>query len=348
VNIVFVFLNQKIPKYALKNILYFRNSFPDKNLIFISDFEYNIELVKSFGVETYLVKKPMLVWEELVNYKSVDSNFRGGFWLSTLARFHAIAQYMKSNPEKSVLQVECDVLLMPNFPFQIVYQTNTGIAFPIVNNTEAVPSLVFFRNATYANKLLEFMSHKMVMESHTTDMTILGQYSIDFPDLVTILPTNFSANFGYQPWVELDLKKRMSKDIGIYKGVFDAATWGQFLTGEDPRNTLGIRRVFHTLKHHAVDPSKFFWNFNESRGVITISNGEENFPLYCLHIHSKDLKCFGMYSALRIQQRISSLPRGQKLEFLVRTSILNFKLTTLKLILNTTFLKLKKQFNTFN
>ena len=39
--------------------------------------------------------------------------------------------------------------------------------------------------------------------------------------------------------------------------------------------------------------------------------------------------------------------RGQKLEFLVRTSILNFKLTTLKLILRARFLKLKKQLDTF-
>ena len=346
-NIVYVYLNQKLPKYALKNILYFRSNFPNKKLIFISDLEYNIELIKSFGVETYLAEKPTLVWEELANYKSVDLNFRGGFWLSTLARFHALAQFMKTNPEQSVLQVECDVLLLPDFPFQMIYQTNTGIAFPIVNNTDAVPSLVFFKNASHATKLLEFMSRKMVMESHTTDMTILGQYSIDFPELVTILPTNFSTNFGYQPWVELDLKKRMSKNIGIYKGVFDAATWGQYLTGEDPRNTLGIRRVFHTLKHHAIDPSKFVWDFNESSGKITLSNGEEIFPLFCLHIHSKDLKCFEINPGRRIQKRINSLPRGQKLEYIDRTSILNFKLTTLKLILRARFLKLKKQLDTF-
>ena len=121
--ILYVYLDQELPKYALGSLLNFKRRFPEEDLIYLGDLESNLKLVSSFGIRSFQIEKPIKVWEELANYEVLDPQFRNGFWLHTLARFHAIAQYLLLHPDESILQVECDVLLMDEFPFTLINKT---------------------------------------------------------------------------------------------------------------------------------------------------------------------------------------------------------------------------------
>ena len=105
--ILYVYLDQELPKYALGSLLNFKRRFPEEDLIYLGDLESNLKLVSSFGIRSFQIEKPIKVWEELANYEVLDPQFRNGFWLHTLARFHAIAQYLLLHPDESILQVEC-------------------------------------------------------------------------------------------------------------------------------------------------------------------------------------------------------------------------------------------------
>lgn len=328
--IVFVYLNQKIPKYAVLNLLNFKKRFPMRNLVYISDLETNIATISSLGITCELVESPISKWNELSNYESLNPKFRNGFWLNTLARFYAISEFSKKYPDESILQIECDVLLMDDFPFDQISKITKQIAFPVINDTEAIPSVLYLKNFIAAYNLLQYINFEFKRTPHLNDMLLLRKYSNDWPKRTEILPTNFSYESGFNSWVSLKLKNEMVSGVQTFKGVFDGATWGQYISGEDPRNTLGIRRVFHVLKHHAVNPSKFIWEKNLTSDLIRIklSSEEESYPLFCLHIHSKDLKFFGKRFGLRVQERINSLPRQEKRELMPLITLFNFKFTT--------------------
>jgi hypothetical protein len=344
VNVVYVYLGRALPKYAVASIHRFNSSFPKQNMTFISDIETNLEVVRNLGIRTHLVTNPIEVWPELREHRSVDPNFRDGFWLLTLARFQAIAQFMAAHPNESVLQVECDVLLFPNFPFELINGSAKEISYPLVNDNEAAPSLVYFKSEKAVSNLLDFASRQISLRSKLTDMTILHAYWLDFPDRVQILPTNIDQEVAFQPWVTNHLRTSMSEGFDIYNGIFDAATWGQYIGGEDPRNTLGIRRVFHVLKNHAVDPSRFDWFYESETESPYVSVGSRKAPIFCLHIHSKDSMFFSKYSGSHLQKRIDSLPRREKREFLLQIALTNFRSTTLKIIFNLYLRRLKKLF----
>jgi hypothetical protein len=346
VNVVYVYLGQVLPKYAVASIHRFNIRFPKQNMTFISDIETNLEVVGNLGIRTHLVTNPVEAWPELREHRSVDPNFRDGFWLLTLARFQAIAQFMAAHPNESVLQVECDVLLFPNFPFELINSSAKEISYPLVNDNEAAPSLVYFKSEKAVSNLLDFASRQISLRSKLTDMTILHAYWLDYPDHVQILPTNIDQEVGFQPWVTNHLRTSLSEGFDIYNGIFDAATWGQYIGGEDPRNTLGIRRVFHVLKHHAVDPSQFDWFYQPKTESPYVLVGSRKAPIFCLHIHSKDLKFFSKNSGSRLQKRIDSLPCGEKREFILQIALTNFRMTTLKIIFTVQLKRLKKFFGT--
>jgi len=211
---------------------------------------------------------------------------------------------------------------------------NKEVAFPIINEFEAVPSIVYFKNKGAVENLMNYFSSQMISKLFKNDMIMLRDYSKRYKQRVEILPTNFSDRTGFQPWAKPILKKEMSNNFNKFSGIFDGATWGQFLSGEDPRNTIGIRRVFHEQKHHAVNPSNFKWiHFNEDNSIkIQPLDSIQTFPLYCLHIHSKDLKFFKLNFSERIRLRIMSASGGEKWEFMPLVGITNLRVSSIKSI----------------
>lgn len=288
--IVLVYLGKKkLPKYVFANLSYLKASFPEHEIVLISDNKKTISSLRDFEISTFLCSNYLAAApREYVN-EIPDLQFRGGFWFYTIARFFAIEEYLSTRQKNSILHLESDVLLLRNFPFDKLSSIE-GLAFPTVNLNYAAASTLYISDFTAAKALCDFSRDEIYANPRITDMDILGARSLSERVPVTYLPTAFGDDHHFQEWVSREAIETFKSGIERFNGVFDAMTWGQYLTGEDPRNNYGKKRIYGVQMHHSVAVDSYSTQY--LAGEISISCECGSFPLYSLHIHSKDLGLF--------------------------------------------------------
>ena len=98
-------------------------------------------------------------------------------------------------------------------------------------------------------------------------------------------------DFDFNQHVDAGVKEKMSENYPIVQGIFDASTWGQYLTGHDPKNSVGITPIFVNQNHHAIRTDRVaFRADNEGRVFINLNQSE--WELFSLHVHSKNEELF--------------------------------------------------------
>ncbi len=312
--IVLVYLGKKkLPKYVFANLRYLKDSFPERKIVLISDNEKTIGSLRDFEISTfhcsdYLITAP----KEYVN-EIPDLQFRGGFWFYTIARFFAIEEYLSTRQNNPILHLESDVLLLRNFPFD-KFNSIEGLAFPTVNLNYAAASTLYISDFAAAKALCDFSRDEIYANPRITDMDILGARSLSERVPVTHLPTAFGGDHHFQEWVSQDAIETLKSGIERFDGVFDAMTWGQYLTGEDPRNNYGKNRIYGLQMHHSVAVDSYSTQY--LAGEISISCECGSFPLYSLHIHSKDLELFErVEKQTLLERRITESTKGEYSEY---------------------------------
>jgi len=95
IEIVFIHLGNKIPKYLELNLARTKEMFPTIQVVLVSDYELNLKIADSIGVKfwQYTRKSSIeLVLEELGH----DLNFRNGFWKFSMERLIVLCDYRKT------------------------------------------------------------------------------------------------------------------------------------------------------------------------------------------------------------------------------------------------------------
>lgn len=287
--LVLVYLGSRVPNYVENNLTLLSSQFPDNPVVLLTDNGSEIERLASKMRQVKFVKvsNPELTWMETLKRSKYSSDFRENFWTKTLARYYSIYEYMETQPERSILHIEADIWLSPNFPMAKFTDIDQLIAYPLTNFDQGVASTVYFRNFDSAKILKQFSEECMLEDSATTDVSVLGKLYLKYPKDVLILPTAASAESNFHDFVAPETRLKMSENYGRFYGVFDASTWGQFLTGEDPRNNIGRKLVYHHQLHHSVCPKMARFNFDKEAGLVaTLEN--KQFEIFSLHVHSKN------------------------------------------------------------
>jgi hypothetical protein len=305
---------KKMPKYVFANLRYLRNRFPNYEIVLISDSVKTIDSLKNLKVTTFLCSDYLITTPREYLNEIPDLQFRGGFWFYTIARFFAIEDYLKTRQNKSVLHVESDVLLLGNFPFE-KFNSIKGLAFPTVNLNYAAASTLYISDFAAANALSEFSRIKMYSNPAITDMEILGSSSLSELVPVTYLPTAFGGEHHFQDWVSSFGRETLKSGIEKFEGIFDAMTWGQYLTGEDPRNNYGKKRIYGIQTHHSLAVDSYCIQYLD--GEVNISCECGSFPLYSLHVHSKDLRLFKQAEIdPLLKRRVKEITKGEFSEYI--------------------------------
>jgi len=283
-------MGNRVPNYLVLNLMNIKKTFPGARIIFFSDNKDNISRIKSTEIETYFCQIPCDLLERHNFYFKNQAKFRNGFWFFTYARLIMLSEIMKNLGLASALQVEGDVFLFPNFPYE-TFSTIKNIAFPLTDPTKGVASTVWIGSQKAAENLESYVMESLNVNPYLSDMDILGSYWRERPSEVTILPSNVNDNDFFATNISQEEKEILTKNIDLFRGIFDGNTIGQFLTGLDPANDWGRRRVFVHQPKHKIDPRKMKFIFEN--GVLKINGeGKMNVPIFSLHIHSKDLRVF--------------------------------------------------------
>lgn len=288
--LVFVYLGTTIPKYVTANMSQLMSRFPNYDLVFIGDDPKSCKKVSDLGFRTWLSPDPESAWE--LNRYSLSHNpdFREGFWFKTLARFFALNEFLKASPNASCLLIESDVWVSPTFPMDQFEHADFQIAYPLTTATQGVASTLFVKSQSQMQHFLDFSVEEVRRDPNSSDVTILAEYNKHFPERVLILPSGPTSTSAYNPGFQDLEPSLMSKQNPFQNQIFDGSTWGQFLTGEEPRNSWGFRMMYHLQLHHAVNPSYFDFKHAQKKLIATYQGVEH--VINSLHIHSKDTRVF--------------------------------------------------------
>ncbi len=308
-----VYLGPDLPDYVKRNLKQIRRNFSKNELYFITDNAKSREIVTQLGILTFFVEKDLQ--KQLTKVEGLDREFRAGFWIYTAARFAAISEFMHfMGDNESVLQIEADVWLAPNFPMQSISTISKDIAFPITQKSTGLASVLFIRDRSSALFLSNYFDTEFRRGKFVIDYEILGKLQKEHPDKVYVLPSALPGDQNFNSSADPSVRRLITSNNSAFDGIFDGSTWGQYLVGEDPRNFFGIRRVFHFQPHHAVNPVSVKFQTIPNLGVLGELNFEKKF-IYNLHIHSKDKRIFDRNGLNFINKRISQVRKKTKYEF---------------------------------
>jgi hypothetical protein len=315
--LVFVHLGERIPKYTLANFNYIKSKFNDISLWVITDSLRISRKLQKNGLQTFYVDNRQINEEFYDENLSHSKEFRGKFWYRTIQRFDAIAvfQQVHKNP---IIHLENDIWIAKDFPFKKFDELKGSIAFPLLNESEGVASVLFLRSEESSKQLVQLVHQLVQRDSTNTDMSILGQIAnlglMNFSSLPTLPPNQ----------IKEIREKVFSENFEIFNGCFDAAAYGVYYLGTDPRNARGVSHLYTWRKEHNLPFGISDVIYIAESSSIRITALEFEYSLFCLHNHSKNAKIWGhkrdryLNSHLKVKQRGDSKTR--KVYFLILLS----------------------------
>jgi len=288
---VYVHLGPEIPQHLLLNLDRHAKIFPNQEIVLVSSENWEHKIASK--VENFIVPAQMMdseLFKEMS--KHLNFSFRHGFWQYTFQRLFVLEALHLKYPDESLLHIESDVVLMPNFPWKGFEKIDYLTWLP-VNHESDIAALVFSPNLQLTQELVKSLIAFAITNPDTNDMVALRNFAITNPDKHRYLPstTDETARYGS----EFESPKSLSADF--FGGVFDPLAFGMWNFGQDPKNFFGIRRRYFIDDSHYLNPSRVFLTYQKPE--LRDSYGT---AIFNLHLHSKYLKLFGpdWENALRI------------------------------------------------
>jgi hypothetical protein len=300
--IVFVHLNTRLPRYLRSNLLAHIEKFPG----------HRVTLIHSAGIEIPALKGLNLVpatedsrVHELSLLYSHPKEFRSNFWLTSSARLFALENYMMK-VQTEIIHVESDVIIARDFPFRKFSELKDGLAFPLISNSRGVASVVYLRDTTAANLLSSTLISEARKNAQTTEMLSLMEVYKSNPSQIFALPIgNDNPNF----YRNIDSARRqvLIENFKSFDGIFDGVEIGQYFCGTDPRNRRGKKLIRHDLVDGYVNVKNLELRFDSRRRFINVSEiGSEKIEfLFAIHVPSKENRIFKSDTQERALREIS-------------------------------------------
>ena len=270
--IVIVYLNNELPKYAVANVEYLSKTFPKIQIFIISNISKNRLKTSLKNVHYCYMPEIQFEIDRIESHSGLPKGFRNGFWISTIARFKVIEMFMQQVSIGKLLHIEADVLLLPGFPMESdIFKTNS-LAYPFVSNIAAAASVFYVGSLDVLKKMNIFTLEALENNPKISDMNILADfYRLNESSVKNL----FSGHH--------------DRGESADRVIFDAATFGMYLAGLDPRNDRGISVLYSNVPGHYVNPSDYNFAFTEKFELLA-TKGSITYEIMNLHIHSKDIK----------------------------------------------------------
>lgn len=258
--------------------------------------------IKGLDIHRYT---PSAEWRQLDQNLSHPKHFRENFWLTSLARFLAIEDYL-AQLAGEIIHLESDVILAKDFPFSKFSTLAKPIAFPILSETQGIASVLYIRDHQSARSLVDLSMEIASKDSQTTDMLILRRFYDLYPDITQPLPIGPAGSCAYQEFTDKNMLAEMNYAISLFDGCFDGLDIGYFVYGVDPRNDRGKKYLRKSLTNNFLVVPKTRILFSKTRNFLDLGSfsGQELISLYSLHIHSKNP------SLIRNSEPAKALQRG--------------------------------------
>lgn len=323
--LVFVHLNSKIPTYLKLNLNATAKIFPDQKIVLIHNQDkLKIPNVKIATFQYHGSGKAKII-EKNLNH---PREFRNNFWFSSIARFDALKSYIESSGE-SILHIESDVLLSPDFPISKFNNSEMRVSYPVVAPNRGVASTVYLSDLDSASRFIDFAVAYCSEKATATDMEILAEYALLNSNSVARLPFGPTAKSFYHPENLPINADELQDQLDFFGGIFDGNDIGVYLFGSDPRNNRGLAMVGKPIPGNFADIKKWKIEYDTLRKFASINEGEISIPVYSLHATSKELFIFwNVTRSLMIKRQVKKQTKFpyRKLNVLILTYMTSQKI----------------------
>jgi hypothetical protein len=286
-NLVFIHFGSRLPAHLRLNLDRTVAIFKNHSVFLVTD-HYHKNLPNQVIQQEYKIDAESI---DLMSRLNHPKTFRNNFWFLTLRRFMIFSEFMSNFPEPLV-HIESDVLLSADFPFDRFNLIEEKFAFPLISDSQGIPSILFIRDKHAARELRDFTISHSLSFPNTTDMQVLHELNKTHPNDVFLLPSGPPSPDFYRRNITGQFHQNMEKGFEKFKGIIDGASIGQYIFGDDPRNSRGFRHLFTDSKHSTLLPSLMNFYFSSERNFVDCDYENSRIPIYALHIHSKDRHAF--------------------------------------------------------
>lgn len=269
--------------------------------------------IKIKGLELYRYV-PDRQWEKLEEDLRHPKNFRDNFWLTSLARFVAIANFMQTHSE-SVLHIESDNFLSVDFPAEKFEGLHQDFAFPVVSKDRAIASILYFKNFQASKMLADFASDSAQENNWTSDMLVLRSFYDANSSNVQVLPTGLSQQAKFSNPVDPNVLASMNKGLATLGGVFDGSDIGVRFFGTDPRNRRGFSTIGAPIPENYSDVATWNLVINPNRRFVDLEiEGARTAKVFSVHATCKEIKLFKKNTQVRALSRYLKYIKKGKFE----------------------------------
>jgi hypothetical protein len=294
--LVFVHLSTAVPRYVWANIKRTSKTFPSLKVVLISDLEENLVRANTLGVTASAYKADQEILDLLAN-RTLNSEFRKGFWKTSILRLFAYLEFVEANGTPAI-HIESDVLLTRDFPWDKLTALDR-LAWLQFNGDRDVAALITCPNGIEAKWLNETLRAEIKLNSTCTDMTLLSDISQKSGDKVHLLPIAPKSDSKlFQLDSTSEARSANSKLYSQLGGIFDGAALGMWLYGQDARNNFGLLKRHVNLFDSYIDTSNLQVVYK--KGSLFYVEDNQNHKIFNLHLHSKIEMDFGKLWLIRL------------------------------------------------
>ena len=282
----------------------------DSILYFIVDntFKEVDELKQKYpNLKTILRKslKPSLAHRfYLIANRSAHNRWRGGFWRYVVERFFLIQEFMQQTGEKNLLHFEYDNLIYADINSYenkfISLSESKRILLPVDGDTRCIAGIMFIPNAESLKEFCKFYNKHCTIRVKN-DMLAFSDfidYAPNFCSTLPVVPRSYisgKTSLVSQKGIEHKNTGRLANGIESLNTIFDAAAFGQFVGGIDQRNSEDKKDSIGFINPDAaynIQDFQIKWENQDGFQKPFIVYKNEVFPLFNLHIHSKNLNLY--------------------------------------------------------
>jgi hypothetical protein len=300
--IVFIQIGNPIPGYALENIKRTTRLFAREYFFLVVD-----EKIYNTVPEELKKLSNLTIFVTDLGKNAVGSNvslkdFRQGFWQYTKLRLCTLRELHRAYPQFSLLHVENDVLLLPDF---LTFSFKSIELTSWLSHTEQDDSgaILFTPFSASTDNFVEKFMAEIQNECTNSDMRILNRIRKTFPLDFGLLPT-LNSSF-------LDPNKTLSSENTIDEVCgFDPAFLGIWMFGDDARNRLGLSKRFTFLGRGKAILSELL-DFDPKERSLFINKSKQKTKVYSVHVHSKKTEVFSALWASEIENAVLISRRGR-------------------------------------
>lgn len=281
---IFVHLGAHFPEYCRDSIEQVRLWNPDARILFVAEgchvgkvpCEFiDLESVPISAKRAHFLKTTRL-----------DTTFREGFWKFTTERLFVLEDVMSFMKINECIHLENDIMVYFNIN-EVLDRLRSTIGKKFAATYLGEKQLTYA--TLYIGDLYSFSqltTYLVAQRSTENEMSLGYSFYTENPEYCTFLPT-----CPIQTIMKGEERDESTVGAEIFNGFWDAAAYGQYIGGIDPRND-GHKGMGFVNATCTFQSDQFVYSVGERNGLRypIISNRMVSWPLYSLHIHSKELE----------------------------------------------------------